>query len=44
MPKEIAKNPDLTFITPHSIAELATGQANENSIRQLGGVLGENGV
>ena len=32
------------FITPNSRAELATGQANENSIRQTGGILGENGV
>ncbi|KKW20546.1 MAG: hypothetical protein UY64_C0044G0003 [Parcubacteria group bacterium GW2011_GWA1_51_12] len=32
------------FITPNSRAELATGQANENSIRHAGGVLGGNGA
>ncbi len=32
-------NSDLTFITPNSRAELATGQANEKSIRHAGGVL-----
>jgi hypothetical protein len=37
-------NSDLTFITPRSRAKLATGQANGNSIRHTGGVLGENGV